>query len=230
MVPIAGMPARIFGSLKSKIEKDIIMKVLLVVILVLVGLVLVGVIGVIILTPWMDRWGATDNEVNAIYPGDELVPTPSSFVNRAITIHASAEKIYPWLVQIGAGKGGWYSYSGLERLMRCPIVNADRIHEEWQNLQVGDVVKLCPNGTMPPPYTVAQIHPNQAIVMGHKENDQWVDLWQFMLVPQVDGSTRLISRTRTMMTGGFWDIIHPGVFIMETGMLKGIKHRAEINQ
>jgi hypothetical protein len=63
--------------------------------------------------------------------------------------------------------------------------------------------------------------------MGHQENDKWVDLWQFVLVPQGDGSTRLILRTRTMMTGGFWDIIHPGVFVMERGMLKGIKARAE---
>jgi len=63
--------------------------------------------------------------------------------------------------------------------------------------------------------------------MGHQENDQWVDLWQFVLLPQSGGSTRLILRTRTMMVGGMWDIIHPGVFIMERGMLLGIKERAE---
>jgi hypothetical protein len=111
--------------------------------------------------------------------------------------------------------------------MRCPIVNADRIHEEWQNLRVGDEVKMCPNEPAPPPYIVAQIHPNQALVLGHQENGKWVDLWQFVLTPQVDGSTRLILRTRTMMTGGFWNIIHPGVYIMERGMLHGIKERAE---
>ena len=79
----------------------------------------------------------------------------------------------------------------------------------------------------PPPYIVAQLHPQQAIVLGHQENGQWVDLWQFILTPQADGSTRLLLRTRTMMVGGFWDIIHPGVFIMERGMLDGIKARAE---
>ena len=63
--------------------------------------------------------------------------------------------------------------------------------------------------------------------MGHQGNGQWVDLWQFVLVPQTDSTTRLILRTRTMMTGGFWDIIHPGVFIMERGMLRGLKVRAE---
>lgn len=64
-------------------------------------------------------------------------------------------------------------------------------------------------------------------MLGHKEGEQWVDLWQFVLVPRSDSSTRLILRTRTMMKGGFWDIIHPGVFVMERGMLRGIKQRAE---
>jgi hypothetical protein len=65
------------------------------------------------------------------------------------------------------------------------------------------------------------------MVLGHQENDEWVDLYQFVITPQADGSSRLILRTRTMMTGGIWDIIHPGVFIMERGMLHGIKARAE---
>ena len=77
------------------------------------------------------------------------------------------------------------------------------------------------------PFIIAQIVPNKAIVMGHKENGGWVDLWQFIIIPQADGTSRLITRTRTMMSGGFWTIIHPGVFIMERGMLLGIKERAE---
>jgi hypothetical protein len=182
---------------------------------------------IILLTPWMDRWGATDAEIKATFPGDELVPSPLSFVNHAVTINAMPEEIYPWLVQMGADKGALYSYTLLETLIACPQSNADRIHEEWQNLQVGDLVKLCPKDPGPPPYIVAQMIPNQAIVMGHKENGQWVDLWQFVITPQADGSSRLILRTRTMAVGGFWDIIHPGVFIMERGLLLGVKERAE---
>jgi hypothetical protein len=175
----------------------------------------------------MDRWGATADEIAATYPGDELVPAPASFVNHAITIQAGPEQIYPWLVQLGADKGGMYSYTNLEALIRCPMVNADRIYAEWQNLQVGDEVKLCAGEFAPPPYIVAQIHPNEAIVLGHQENGEWVDLWQFVLVPQADNATRLIVRTRTMMAGGFWDVIHPGVFVMERGMMNGVKERAE---
>lgn len=188
------------------------------------------VVTVILLTPWMDRWGATDAELTAVFPGDELVPTPASFVNHVVTIYAEPEDIYPWLIQLGAGKGGFYSFTAIEKLINCPITNADRIHDEWQDLMVGDEIKMCPNEPAPPPYLVAQIEPNRALVLGHKENGEWVDLWQFVLVPQMDGSTRLILRTRTMMTGGFWDIIHPGVFFMERGLLLGVKERIEADQ
>jgi hypothetical protein len=204
------------------------MKKFLKIIGILCTLAVVGVIVIIWLTPWMDRWGATDQEISAVYAGDELVPQPASFVNHAVTINAKPEQIYPWIVQLGAGKGGMYSYSWFEtNMLRCELINADRIHEEWQDLKVGDLVKMCPTDFGPPPYIVAQLKPNQAIVMGHQENGKWVDLWQFVLTPQSDGTTRLILRTRTMAVGGFWDVIHPGIFIMERGMLLGIKQRAE---
>ena len=193
----------------------------------LVGLAVLVVIVVSLLTPWMDRWGATDEEIAANYPGDELVPEPASFVNRAITVNAPPEYIYPWIVQLDATKGGWYSYTWLEGILGCHMVNADRIHPEWQNLQVGDKVKMCPGEFAPPPYIVAKIYPNQAIVMGHQEDSEWVDLYQFVIVPQTDGTSRLILRTRTMMVGGMWTVMHPGAFIMERGMLYGIKERAE---
>ncbi len=203
------------------------MKKLLKYIGILAGLTLLVLIVITAITPWMDRWGATDEEIAATFPGDELLPEPASFINRAITIDAPPEHIYPWIVQLDANKGGWYSYTWLESLMNCPMVNADRIHPEWQDLQVGDEVHMCPNEPAPPPYIVAQIHPNQAIVMGHQEDGKWVDLYQFVIVPQPDGSSRLVLRTRTMMVGGIWTIIHPGTFIMERGMLYGIKERAE---
>lgn len=190
-------------------------------------LIVLAIMVTIALTPWMDRWGATDEEIAASFPGDGLVPEPASFVNRAITINAAPEYIYPWIVQLDATRGGWYSYTWLEAMLNCPMVNADRIHPEWQGLQVGDEVKMCAGEFAPPAYIVAEIHPNRAIVMGHQENDEWVDLYQFVIVPQVDGTSRLILRTRTMMVGGIWTVIHPGAFIMERGLLYGVKERAE---
>ena len=195
---------------------------------ILLGLAVALVLAIILLTPWMDRWGASDAEIATTFPGDELVQTPNSIVNRVVTIQATPAQIYPWIVQLGAERGGFYSHTWLETyLLQCKLVNADRIHPEWQGLQVGEQVKMCPGTFGPAPYLVAQLIPNRAVTLGHQEQGRWVDLWEFNLIPQPDGTTRLVLRTRTMMTGGFWDIIHPGVFIMETGMLHGIRDRAE---
>jgi hypothetical protein len=120
-----------------------------------------------------------------------------------------------------------YSYTWLEGLINCSQVNADRIHPEWQDLKIGGLVKMCPKEPAPPPYVVAMIEPNHTVVLGHQENGKWVDLWQFVITAQNDGTSRLLLRTRTMAVGGMWTIIHPGVFIMERGMLLGIKERAE---
>ena len=71
------------------------------------------------------------------------------------------------------------------------------------------------------------VEDDRAIVLGHQENGKWVDLYEFVIVPRQDGTSRLILRTRTMAVGGLWMIIHPGVFIMERGLLLGVKARAE---
>ena len=203
------------------------MKKLLKIAAALVFFVLLSIAAIILLTPWMDRWGATDSELSAVLAGDELVPNPKEMVTRGITINAPPEAIYPWLLQIGAEKGGFYSYSWLEAMLFCRITNTDQINPEWQDLKPGDLVKMCPGNFGPPPYLVAAIEPKHALVLGHQEDGKWVENWQFVLNPIDGNSTRLIVRSRTMMSGGLWSIIHPSVFIMESGMMRGIKARAE---
>ncbi|HSL29032.1 MAG TPA: hypothetical protein VK900_07530 [Anaerolineales bacterium] len=194
-------------------------------------LTVLGILAIIVmfaLLPWMDRWGASTNEVAVSLPGDELVPSPRISYTRAITIHAIPEEIYPWIVQIGAERGGWYSYEWFEtNILRCEISNADRIHAKWQNLKVGDSVKMCPGTSGPPPYEVALLESDRAMILGHQENGEWIEVWQFVLLPQADGSTRLIVRSRNAAQGWFWDVIRPGEFIMARGMLLGIRERAE---
>lgn len=195
---------------------------------ILCVLAVIAIALLVVLTPWMDRWGATESEIAASYTGDDLVPAPRVFYNRAITIHATPEEIYPWLVQLGAERGGMYSYSWFEtNILQCELINADRIHEEWQDLKVGDQVKMCPGKSGPPPYEVALLEPDRAVVLGHYENGKWVDVWQFILVPQTDGTTRLVLRSRDTKTGFIWDAVRPGEFIMSRGMLLGIRERAE---
>jgi hypothetical protein len=195
---------------------------------ILIGLTILAVIGIAALVPWMDRWGATSDEINATFPGDELVAAPRYVYNRVVTVSASPEEIYPWLVQMGAERGGMYTYSWFEtNILRCELINADRIHEEWQGLKMGDKIKMCPGDWGPPAYEVALLDPDHAVVLGHQENGQWSDVWQFILVPQLDGTTRLVARGRDTKTGTIWDVIRPGQFVMERGMLLGIKERAE---
>jgi len=88
-----------------------------------------------------NRWGATTSEVTAPMPGDELVPHPRLGYTRAITVNASPETVWQWLVQIGQGRGGLYSFDGLENLARCNIHSVDRIVGEHQQLSVGDLVR-----------------------------------------------------------------------------------------
>ena len=195
---------------------------------ILAGLGCLAIILMFALLPWMDRYGATDVEIAASLTGDELVPNPRITYTRAVSINASPEQIYPWIVQLGAEKGGMYSYTWFEtNILQCELINADRIHEEWQNLKVGDPMKMCPGTSGPPPYEIAIIEPGQAIAMGHKENGDWIEIWQFNLVPQNDGTTRLVIRSRSAAEGWFWDAIRPGEFIMMQRMMMGIKERAE---
>jgi hypothetical protein len=167
---------------------------------ILSGLALVAVLVMIALLPWMDSWGATDGEIAASFSGDELVPSPRLLYTRAVTVKAAPEEIYPWIAQLGADKGGMYSYTWIESLIRCPQTNADRIYEEWQGLKVGDKVLMCPDVNAPPAYEVAMIEPDRAIVLGHQEGGSWTDVWQFTssrkLTEQPVSSSALATRLK----------------------------------
>jgi hypothetical protein len=82
--------------------------------------------------------------VSESLPGDELVEHPNVEATHAITINAPVEEVWPWLVQLGQDKGGFYSHSRLENLVGCRLRNADRIVPEFQHLSVGDAVRLHP--------------------------------------------------------------------------------------
>jgi hypothetical protein len=203
------------------------MKTFLIVLGVIVVLIIILVVTAILLTPWMDRWGTTPEERTIALPGDDLVPQPAKVINHAVTVRAVPEKIYPWLLQVGADKAGMYSYTWLERLVGCKMAKDEVIRSEWQNLNEGDLMKMCAGDFAPPPYIVARVLPNQAVIYGHQENGKWVESWQFVLLPQADGTTRLLTRTSTNMVGGAWEIFNRVAFIMERKMLLTIKHLAE---
>ena len=175
----------------------------------------------------MDRWHSTPEERTARFAGDDLVENPVKIINHAVTINAAPAEIYPWILQIGADKAGMYSYTWLENLVGCKMAKDEVIKPEWQTLKEGDLMLMCAGDFAPPPYTVARVIPDQAVVFGHKENDRWVELWAFILVPQSDGSTRLVTRTSTNMVGGMWEVFNRVAFVMERKMLLTIKKLSE---
>ena len=182
-----------------------------------------------LLRPWYSRWGATKSEINNSLPGDEFVPEPNMVNTRAITIAAPAEAVWPWLVQMGQGRGGLYSYERLENLVGCDMHNADRILPEYQELIVGDMVRLS-KGDEGPHFVVTAVHPQYAIILGGNNPPT---SWAFVLEPLDENRTRLLIRFREdfeptlgniIMWRGLVDPIH---FVMERKMLQGIKRRAE---
>jgi len=194
---------------------------------ILVGIIAIFVLTIILLTPWMDKKGTTAEERQMPFPGDELIVNPLRSENRGITIQATPAKIYAWVIQTGADKSGMYSYTWLENLVGCEMAKVEQLKPEWQQLQTGDLMKMCAGDFAPPPYEVALLVPDSAVVFGHQDKGEWVDLWTFSLLPQSDGSTRLIARTQTNMTGGFWEILRPISFVMEQKMLSTIRYLSE---
>ena len=98
----------------------------------------------VVMRPWQLNWGATQTEARRRYPGDELVPHPAYQTTRAISIRTPVAEIWPWLVQIGYQRGGFYSYDRLENMSGLDITSADRIVPEYQHLAVGDSIRIAP--------------------------------------------------------------------------------------
>jgi hypothetical protein len=178
------------------------------------------------LREWVLTWGATRDEVDRPLPGDELLERPDIVATRAIEIDAPPSAIWPWLVQIGPGRAGAYTYDWIENLFGLNMHSADRIVPELQQLAVGDVLRAPRGG---PSMRVEILEPER-ILSNRSEAGDWV--WTFALEPQ-NGSTRLISRNRIAMKGssagqrfGMF-VMEPGSLVMERKMLVGIKRRAE---
>jgi len=181
--------------------------------------------------PWMYAWGATADEVAATYPGDELVEPGLARTTRAVAISAPVGAVWQWLVQIGEDRGGFYSYSLLERAAGADIHNASKIHPEWQDLEVGDVVSLARRYGDYGRQVVAAVEPNSHLVLVSKPDyerirrgEKATGSWAFYLISE-GASTRLVVRGSGGAVGrAAFDIPH---FVMESKMLRGIRSRAE---
>ena len=174
-----------------------------------------------VIKPWHLRWGATDEEVTMTMPGDELIPDAAG-ATHAITIEAPPQDVWPWLVQIGYGKAGWYSYDWIDNDFKP---SADRIIPDYQDLAVGEKILMMP--TMG--FVVDSIDPDRSIVSLLEDGST---SWCLGLYPDGDGGTRLVSRwrpkfERTPATIVMQALSEPGTFIMEQKMLRTIRDRVE---
>ncbi|MHB1414930.1 MAG: hypothetical protein ACYC1C_06725 [Chloroflexota bacterium] len=140
----------------------------------------------LIYRPLQLRWGATDEEVARAMPGDEIMAHPVFDATRAVTIDAPAEAIWPWLVQIGYRRAGWY---GLDLIDNDAVPSARQIIPELQNLKVGDPMPISPIAQQ----WVIAIEPNRYLLTKGGDDTTW--LWA--LNPIDEGHTRLIWRMRS---------------------------------
>jgi hypothetical protein len=171
-------------------------------------------------------WGATPDEAERRLPGDELLEDADIVATRAITIDAPPESVWPWLVQMGPGRGGAYTYDWIENLLGLDIHSADRILPEFQDVEVGDVLGFRPGE---PGMRVEILEPAH-VYSSRAEDGKWV--WTFVL-DRANGGTRLLSRNRIATRGASLGgrlgmiVMEPGSLVMERKMLLGIKQRAE---
>lgn len=184
--------------------------------------------------PMSLSWGSTPEERAARLAGDEMHPTVAAYrIDHAITIHAPVSSIWPWLVQLGQDRGGFYSYDWLERAIGDSIFNADRIHPEWQSRAVGDTVLAVQRSYFGGRFGTAGWRVN----VFEPERVIGLEGWgTFVLQPIDSSTTRLIVRSRGDGPTSFANfllapfnvfVFEPMHFIMERAMLIGIRDRAE---
>ncbi|GAY13506.1 hypothetical protein MSZK_02320 [Mycobacterium sp. shizuoka-1] len=182
------------------------------------------------------NWGTTKQECETPLPGDELVGRPAVQTTEGVWVDAPAEEVWPWLVQMGQDRGGLYTYEAVENSVGLKFRNADRIHPEWQQLAVGDVIRLAPRGWMGLrdglALPVAQVIEGQSIVLRADPGRlPWDGVWSFHIEPRWQDRCRLLVRNRSRMRlpgevlGA--ELSGPVVSLMTRGMLLGIKRRAE---
>ncbi|HEY5020965.1 MAG TPA: hypothetical protein VII30_00625 [Gemmatimonadaceae bacterium] len=201
---------------------------------VIAWLVLIYVALVLAIRPWNIQWGTTAAERAMALPGDQLVPVAHYRIDHGITINAPTTAVWPWLIQIGQDRGGFYSYSALENAVGAEVTNVEGIVPEWQSRRVGELVRSVPPNWMGGRFgfdigwKVLELIPGQAIVL-----EGW---GSFTLFSINDSTTRMLIRTRGSGLPSVGSLVlsplgllvfEPAHLIMERRMLLGIKERAE---
>ena len=188
------------------------------------------------LRPKRSQWGLSPDEASLPRPGDELVAEPRWSWTHAVEVDAPAELVWPWVAQVGADRGGFYSYQWLENLAGCNVHNAEAVHAEWAHQAGGDLL-LHPKM---PPLRVVSVTPGQSLVAFAAPDDTaralgrpWAAAsWAFLVEPITTGRCRVVSRFRSACSDDFAtrlvqgpSLLEPVGFAMDRRMLLGIRDR-----
>jgi proline iminopeptidase len=204
---------------------------------------------VVAIRPKVKAWGVDPAEAERPLPGDELVPEPSAVETRGITINGRPDQIWPWLVQMGFERGGWYSYDAIDQKHQP----AETILPEFQKLEVGDILPFGPgNG-----FRAAVVEPDRALVLyldtelarelmdkaiaegklpeqsSRTSFPEFAVSWAFVLEPGEGSETRLVERFRAKTPGNaaakavLGEIMGTGIVLMTRKQMLGIKERVE---
>jgi hypothetical protein len=181
---------------------------------------------------WQLNWGARVSEQRLVLPGDDLIGRADLTATRAIDIRTSPASVWPWIAQIGQGRGGMYSYDTLENLVGCDMHSADRIMPPWQSIAVGDIVRLAPEVSL----TVTALVQGRALVLsgGIRVGSlapPYDFTWSFVIQDAPNGWARLLVRERYGYKRA-WAclLVEPTEIIsfhMSQKVLRGIRDRAE---
>ena len=142
------------------------------------------------------RWGTVGTEPGDPLPGDALVPQPKWSYTLGIAIDAPPEAVWPWIAQIGQGRGGFYTYQTLENIAGCRITNTTEILPDHQHPAVGEGIFLYQDA---PPLRIEIVdRPNALVLFGSPADigAEGVSTWQFVVNSGPDGGSRLLTRGR----------------------------------
>ncbi|HEY2803982.1 MAG TPA: SRPBCC family protein [Actinomycetota bacterium] len=178
---------------------------------------------------WFLRWGAEAEEVELPLPGDDVIVNADLLATRAVTIDAAPRDVWPWIAQLGQGRGGLYSYDRLENLFGCDIHSADEIVPAFQQIAVGDEVRLHPAVAL----RIVSVEPGRSLVLrGGTLGDgaPYEFTWAFVLLVELEGTTRLLVRERYGYRHRWTPLLVEPLsvvsFLMTQRMLRGIRDRA----
>jgi len=196
----------------------------MILLLIFTLLILAFTVYILFIRPWHLHWGASNEEVKMILPGDEIVSKPDFNATRGISINATADNIWKWIVQIGSKRAGWYSIDWMDN---AGIPSSSEILPEFQHIETGQFIPFTPdqkNGLW-----VSDFKEYQYILWTDKKG---MATWLWYIYKDSENNTRLLTRLRTRYVWkGFWVIYYLiydfGDIVMMSRCMKGIKKRAE---